>query len=64
MEFIEPELKDWIQIRIENDGNLRIAPNLADTFEDTAHGRARGKGALRRELIDNSVGQRIGKRNT
>jgi len=64
MKFVGAKLKNRIEITVENDWNLRLAADLADAIENAAHSRAGGKRALRRQLIHNPVGERIGKRQS
>ena len=64
MKFVGAELKDRIEIAVENDWNLRLAADLADAIENAAHSRAGGERALRCQLIYNSVGKGIGERQT
>src|SRR5882672_848030 len=64
MKFVGAKLKNRIEIAVENDWNLRVPANLANAIENASHGRAGGKRALRRQLIHNSVGKRIGKRQS
>src|ERR1700704_2725961 len=64
MKFSESELEDWIQVSVENDRDLRLFADLPYAFEHAAGGRSGGESALRGELIDDSIGERIGKRQT
>src|SRR5882762_10287869 len=60
MKFVGAELENRIEITVENNWDLRFAPNFANTIEHAADCRARGQRALRRELIHDSIRQRIG----
>src|SRR5260370_37441083 len=60
MKFIGAELKDRVEITVENNWNLQFQANLADAIENAADGSAGRERSLRRELIDDSIGERIG----
>src|SRR5256885_7454986 len=64
MKFLRVELEDRIEITVENDWDLGLASDLADAIEDATHSGAGGKSALRRQLIHNSIGERIRKRQS
>ena len=63
METFESELEDRIQVSVEDDRDLGARPDLADAIEHAGNGGARFQGTLRGELIDEAVGERIGKRD-
>src|ERR1700682_5188460 len=64
MKFSESKLKYWIQVSVENDRDLRLLANLPYAFEHAAARRSGGESALRGELIDDSISERIGERQT
>jgi len=55
--------QDGIEVGVENNRDLRAPANFADASQHTVHRRAALKRALRRQLIDNAIRQRIGKWN-
>src|SRR4051812_43784390 len=63
VKLFESKLKDWIQIRVENDRNLRLFANLPDTIKNALDGRPGFECPLCGELIHQAVGQWIGERN-
>jgi len=64
MKTFESELEDRIQVGVEDDRDLGARPDLADAIEDARNSGARFQGALGRQLIDEAVGERIGKWNS
>jgi hypothetical protein len=64
MELFEAELKNRIQVGVEHDRNLRASANLPNAIEHACHRGAGLERALRRELINETVRERIGKRKT
>src|ERR1700730_19408262 len=64
MKFSESELEDRIQVSVENDGDIRLFADLPHAFEHAAGGRSGLERALRSQLIDDSISERIGKRQT
>ena len=63
MKTLEPELENGVQVGVEDDRDLGARPDLADTIEHAGDSGARFQGALRSQLIDEAVGERIGKRD-
>ena len=64
MECLESQGHQGVDVGVEDDGNLRITPNLPDAIENAMRSRASIEGALRGELIDDAVSQGIGEWDT
>src|SRR5947209_2109925 len=59
MKLLGAELKNWIQISVKHDWNLRFVSNLTDTIENAADRGPASERALGGQLIHNSVRQWI-----
>src|SRR3954463_4801682 len=64
VKLLPTKLKDWVHVGVENNRNLRGFPNFAHAIQDFLNGCAAGQCALRGQLVHNSIGQRIGKRQS
>src|SRR5947207_16013761 len=64
MEPIESELKDRVQIGVEDDRHLRATTDLANAIENAIDSRAGFERALGRELVHKTIRERIGERDT
>ena len=62
MKFLASKLENRIQITVKHDRDLRSGPDLANAIEYATERCAGGQRALVGELIDDSVSQRIRKR--
>src|SRR5207249_11611769 len=61
MKFINAESENRIQIRVEHNRDLGGTPNLGHTIEHAARSCPGLQRALRRQLVDNAICQRIRK---
>ena len=50
-----------VEIYVEHDGHLRIAPDVSDSLEQGRGRGAAGQAALSCQLVDQSVGKRVAK---
>ena len=64
MKLIRAELKDRIEITVKHDWDLRFLSDLAHAIEYAVDRCARGECPLRGQLIDNSIRERIGERES
>ena len=52
---------DEVEVGVEDDGDLRLGAHGLENFEDARRGRAGLERALGGELVDDAVGEGIGK---
>src|SRR5256885_11600891 len=64
MESIESELKDRVQISVEDDRHLRATTDLPNAIENAANRGAAFERALGRELVHQTIRERIGEWDT
>src|SRR5437763_9025365 len=63
MEPIESELKDRVQVGVEDDRDLRATTDLANAIENAANRRAAFERTLGRELVHQTIREGIGERD-
>ena len=61
METLKTELENRVHVGIKDDRHLRTGADLANAIEHSRNGDAGFQGTLSGELIDQAVGQRVGK---